>query len=368
MIPTTRLATLLIALAPTVRAGGESETEPYSTLGAELAALGAAPAAPSLAQRPRTVSHGEVWSVTYDNDSLGFLSRNVTNGWTVSWLSDDVDTYGDDALSKRFRNLGSNLGWVGDRNVVDRVSFHVGQEYFTPADITVADPPTNVPPYAGVLFVDAMIHTRDEREQHNWAFRLGFVGGPSFGEEGQELFQDVLGGDEPMGWDHQLHTELIFNVDYEYRYRGLEGDWGSLDFDLDPIFGWSAGTYSVLVHTGAEARLGKRLPEGYGITSYRSGARTHGIDAPSGGRGLSAYAFISPQVWGVAKYLPYDGNTWKSSRDVDSEHFVGSVAGGLAVATGGLVFRYSLGWFTDKHSEDSSDESRYGTLSLSWSR
>jgi len=38
------------------------------------------------------------------------------------------------------------------------------------------------------------------------------------------------------------------------------------------------------------------------------------------------------------------------------------------VAAGGFLFRYTLAWFTDRHEDQSSRESRYGTFSLSWSR
>jgi hypothetical protein len=365
LTPKTRLAATLIALTPTLaHAGGELEGRPeFFPLDATLAQQRAA----SATRRKQVAEHGAAWNIAYDNDAFAFLERNVSNGWSVGRLSNDVDAGGEDTWSRRFRDLCSNLGWVGDQDVVDRVSFTLGQEMFHPADITLVNPSTNAAPYVGLLFVEAGVHTRLDREQHTWIFRLGLVGPHSLAEDVQEGLQDATGGDDPKGWNHQLHTELVANVDYEFRYEGKEGQWGPLDYELEPIFGWAAGTYALLAHTGAEMRLGKRLPEIYGTTSYRSGVRGNAFHIPPGSD-LSFFGFLTSQIWGVGNYLPYDGNTFKSSRHVDSHEIVGSVAGGFAAAAGGFVFRYSMAWFTSKHDHQSEGEARYGTLSLSWSR
>jgi hypothetical protein len=229
------------------------------------------------------------------------------------------------------------------------------------------DPPNpEKPPYTGILFLDTMFHARDDRERHTWAFRVGLVGPSSYAQEAQDFFQSINGGDDAQGWDSQVPEEIVLNASYEFRYRYKYGTWRSYDWDLQPILGASLGTYASYVNTGGELRFGKLLPQTYGISSYRSGLISNGVSSPPKGSGLSYHTFLATQGWAVGRYLPYDGSTWKNSPSVDKNNWVASFSGGFVIATGSLVLRYTLTFFTDRYDGEARGDAKYGTVSLSW--
>ena len=130
--------------------------------------------------------------------------NNYTNGLGVSWVSADLDTYDDDRFVSKWGRFWSFLPFVGDEGYTTYASWTLAQEMHTPDDITNPNPPVDDQPYAGVLYVDSMLYARKERWAHVWQLKLGVVGPASQADNVQQDFHDLVGGDEPMGWDTQL--------------------------------------------------------------------------------------------------------------------------------------------------------------------
>lgn len=63
-----------------------------------------------------------------------------------------------------------------------RVVWAFGQSVFTPEDIRDPNPPRDVWPYSGILYLDTELLSRGEKDQHLYSLRLGWVGpGPRSG-------------------------------------------------------------------------------------------------------------------------------------------------------------------------------------------
>ena len=88
---------------------------------------------------------------------------------------------------------------------------------------TIRIRPLDDQPYAGVLYVDSMLYARKDRWAHVWQLKLGVVGPASQAEDVQKDFHDLIGGDEPMGWDTQLPDEPVINVGYTAAHLTAAG-------------------------------------------------------------------------------------------------------------------------------------------------
>ena len=176
------------------------------------------------AQSP--ASYRGALTVTVENDVATGSDNNYTNGVGVTWVSDAIDTYEKGSLVRRWGEFWSFLPFVGNEGYRTYVSWSLAQEMHTPDDINVANPPLDDQPYAGVLYLDSTVYAKRERWVHAWQLRVGVVGPASQAENVQKWFHEVIGSDEPMGWDTQLPDELVLNVGYTGAYMLAQGDLG----------------------------------------------------------------------------------------------------------------------------------------------
>jgi hypothetical protein len=114
----------------------------------------------------------------------------------------------------------------------------------TPDDIKNPHPPEDDQPYAGVLYVDSLLYARTERWGHAWELKLGVVGPSSQAEDVQKDFHDLIGDDEPQGWDTQHPDEPVINLGYTAGYLAAEGSApGLAEWRIVPVGTVGLGTY-----------------------------------------------------------------------------------------------------------------------------
>ena len=128
------------------------------------------------------------------------------------------DSYGEDSFVRKWSEFWSFLPFVEDEGYATYASWTVAQEMHTPDDITDPNPPMDDQPYAGVLYVDSMLYARKDRWAHRWQLKLGVVGPASHAGRSAEDIHELMGVDEPMGWDTQLPDEPVINVGYTAAY------------------------------------------------------------------------------------------------------------------------------------------------------
>jgi hypothetical protein len=236
---------------------------------------------------------------------------------------------------------------------------------YTPNDIEAPEPPPGDHPYAGVLYLDSSLFSRNRAANHQLTLRLGLVG-PASGAEGvQKWIHELIGSPIPQGWGTQLKNEPIVNLFYQYSRRLLRKagpDRFGLDFTVNG--GGGLGNYYIGANIGAMARVGYRLPDNYGFTPLLGGAEAV-VGCMPLRKKFYSYAFITSQGFGVVRWLPTDGNTFTESRSGERSDWFASLAFGMAVgySRAVLTYRYhGITGLTDLESINVKNENDFGTI------
>jgi hypothetical protein len=305
-------------------------------------------------------------TLTIENDAFTHSDNNYTNGVGITWVSANLDSYGNESFLNRWGRFWAFLPFVMDDGYTTYASWSVVQEMHTPDDINNPNPPEDDQPYAGILYVDSLLYARKERWVHSWELKLGVVGPSSQADDTQKQFHKLIGADEPQGWHTQIPDEPVINLGYTAAYLAASGSAGGLaEWRIVPVGTVGLGTYFTGAGIGTYGEVGWNLVDAFGVTSLRTGlnaASTVGVGRVDG---WSVALFGGIGGYGDIHYLPLDGTVFKNSRSVDSKPFVGMASLGFCVRHGRFALSYALTYFT-KTFETERENPDFGTVSLSW--
>ena len=312
-------------------------------------------------------SRAESMTFALENDVLTSSDNNYTNGIGVSWVSDDLDTYDPDSFVSRWARFWKFLPFVLDDGYTTYAAWSFAQEMNTPDDIRDPNPPEDDQPYSGVLYVDSLLYARKARWAHVWELKAGVVGPASQAESVQKRFHDLIGDDEPLGWDTQLPNEPVLNIGYTAAYLAASGHVGrSAEWRIFPVGTIGVGNYFTGAGIGIYGEFGWNLVDAFGVTTLRSGlnaASTVGV-GPVDRWSVSIFGGFAE--YGVARYLPVDGTAFHDSRSVDSESVIGMGSFGVAARRGVLVISLAATFFDKTLETQHQTTTDYGTLGISW--
>ncbi len=242
------------------------------------------------------------------------------------------------------------------------VTYGLGQAMFTPNDITLRNPPLDDRPFAGFLFGTVALSADTGKRLDTLAIDIGVVGPPSLAEQTQKAVHKIM-GDDPNGWSTQLNTEVAGRVLYErlQKYGTTLGpEWRGLELDVIPQGAVALGTVDTSLTGAMTVRAGRNLDMDYGPPRVRrSVAGFAAVDSHEDGW----YVFASAEGRLVGRNLFLDGNTFRSSRSVDSEALVAEFAVGAAIHIGSAVISYSH-VFRSPEFETTSRWTEFGSLSV----
>lgn len=318
-----------------------------------ILAIGAAAglAGPAAAQDDRQ-ARGAL-TLIVENDIFAGIDEQYTNGTFLRYAPPRNDLPG---WARWARNEAAPLVGPADW----QVTYGLGQAMFTPADITLTNPPLDDRPYAGFLFVTAALSADRGDRLDTLALDIGVTGRPSLAEQTQKFIHRFI-GDDPNGWGTQLGTEVAFRVLYEQHRRygtGPRPDFWGLEFDAIPQAGFAAGTLDVSATGALTLRAGQGLKKDYGPPRVRRSV----ADVRSPG-GDAWYVFAAAEGRAVGRNLFLDGNTFRSSRSVDSEPVVAELTIGASVEWRGAVVSYTHA-FRSPEFESREDWTQFGSLSV----
>lgn len=299
---------------------------------------------------------GGTFSFVFENDIFAGSDRNYTNGVRAEWLStpDDIPDWVVDAA--RAFPLFPEDGTF-------RASYAIGQSMYTPSDITLEDPPEDDRPYAGFLYGSIGLIAENGQQLDQLELTVGIVGPASGAAETQKAVHELIGAPEPEGWDTQLKNEPAAVLTYQRSWRGLLSRTDSgYGFDVTPHAGAAIGNVYTYANAGVTLRAGKNLLLDYGPPRIKPSISGSGFFVPYDG--VSWYFFAGIEGRAVAHNIFLDGNTFKDSRSVDRNLFIGDLQFGFAMTVENIRVSYTHVFRTPEFG-DQDDRDGFGALSLS---
>lgn len=277
---------------------------------------------PLHAMAARPVEKIGTLSFVLENDLFYDVDRHYTNGVGFIWIPNkNVPT-----PAWAIRLVHAVPWFPQDGKLIHGYAF--GQSMFTPSDITVADPPLTERPYAGWLYGTFGVAGESGKQLDLLALTLGVVGPASLAEQSQKIVHKIIGANEPQGWGTQLGNEPGIVVQYQRSWRGISRyTYHGFNTDITPSIGAALGNVFTYANAGVMIRFGERLPHDFGPPRIQPGLLGSGGFAPAGD--FSWYAFAGLEARAVARNIFLDGNTFRDSRSVHREPFVGDLQWGL---------------------------------------
>ena len=203
----------------------------------------------------------------FDNDSAFGSDDAFTAGWSLQLHSGLDDEWSGPLASVMAKS--KLFGDDGEGGRVVRRSFGLTQLMSSPNDLALAELQPDDAPYAGVLGVHGSWASYDNRRLAALQLYVGCMGPCSGAEQVQKFVHNDIGaGDDPQGWDNQLDTEWLGNVNFAWKRklyapaddRYQPGRWAN-DFSIGGQLG--AGNAATYADAQIEYRLGWGLPMGF---------------------------------------------------------------------------------------------------------
>jgi len=295
------------------------------------------------------------FNLVLENDIVSGFDQDYTNGIQLSWTSGlgGAPSWAVDAARW--------LPFFADQGDV-RVSYGIGQNMYTPSDITLADPPADDRPYAGWLYGSIGLTEETGTRLDQLQLQIGMVGPASLADKTQSWVHGIIGADKPQGWDHQINNEPGIVLTYERSWRAfVSGDIWGFSFDATPHIGGALGNVFTYANAGATLRLGWNLPDDYGPPRIEPSLPGSGFFEPQDDFGFYFFAGLDGRA--VARNIFLDGNTFQDSRSVDRNIFVGDAQVGVAFTIRTVRLAYTHVFrtpeFDGQHNVD-----KFGALSL----
>jgi hypothetical protein len=304
-------------------------------------------------------------NIYFENDLFTGTDRNYTNGVKISLISPDLVSFVESGkLPEWSLEYIYQLPFINDPDstLKRKVEFSLGQNMYTPADISRSDLISDDRPYAGWTYFAAAFHTRSNKRMDTIELQLGMVGPSSFAEETQNVVHDLRDLDLANGWEHQLKNELGLAAIYERKWH-LAPFFSRDTFAIDAIthLGGSLGNVATYANTGFETRLGWNLPNDFGVSLIRpAGNTSFSMKQQPGG-----YLFAAVNGRAVLQDIFLDGNTFAHSHSVNKKPLVADLAGGAAF----YFKQFKLTWtqvLRTKEFDGQTDNHSFGSLAFSF--
>lgn len=284
--------------------------------------------------------HGPVFTFVEENDLFVKTDRHYTQGIKLSYM------HGDGFLPLGSRAVYNVLPRLGMQPEVGRVGYSIGQNIYTPADITNRTLLRDDRPYAGWLYVGAILQRRgwmfeDRLTEDDLELEVGVIGPWALAEEAQTWVHEIRGFDLPRGWKYQIKNEPGVRVKMSRALRMFAWRENGFGLDVTPRVGTSLGNIDTSVRAGTIVRLGYNLPDDFGYHTIDSLATTSGGRSKSMPARCGAYVFAGAEGRVVFYNETLDGDLFHDSHEVQREVLVGDTMVGFVVAYDWLEFGYT---------------------------
>lgn len=181
-----------------------------------------------VARRDRHYTQGLKLQMMYGEDEFPVIADRLS-GPLQKWLG---------ACGTQRTTVLCSSGWT------------LGQNMYTPQDISIAELQENNRPYAAWLYGGAVLEMRTPGQvNHSFEVDIGMMGPGAFGRPIQTKWHDAINVDRPRGWSHQLRNEpgivIHYNRRRRHRIKGAVSSWSTdlierRNLTFGNVFSWIA--------------------------------------------------------------------------------------------------------------------------------
>lgn len=324
----------------------------------------------------RHLNEAAIYRLELDNDVVFDSDNQFSNGWSFQVHTPVADKWHSvDGPEEYLKDFGA---WLPSLSAVDlkyRMSFSIGQIIQTPDDLTETDLITDDVPYAGVITVKSTWIAYNDNEFRGFEIVFGVLGRPSFAEQSQNAFHNLIDVNIAEGWDNQLKTEPVINFNYMrkkkfYKAGRPEG------FSFDAVINGDVELGTLLTAAGAsiETRFGSNMPLGFAYRADPVGRYLtyNATLAPPNPNESSIYATLIVGGTYFAHNLLLDGNVFRDVvHSVEKEDLVGITTLGLHYGRQSWAFHMDFVFTTDtidatKVTGNPDTSNKFGVLTFEW--
>ena len=198
------------------------------------------------------------FSILFENDIFFNSDHDYTNGVELAYTTAPNDT------PRWAEEMAHALPFFTKKGDV-RTRYAIGQDIFTPRNLSLVNPPLTDRPYAGFLYGSIGVVADSGVHLDQLQVTLGVIGPDSLAEDSQNLVHDIIKDREAKGWGTQLHNEPGIIINYERAWKIIKPQsFLGGTFDVEPHYGFAVGNVYDYANAGAMARFGINLPKDYG--------------------------------------------------------------------------------------------------------
>jgi len=268
--------------------------------------------------KDRHLREAAKYRLEMNNDALFDSDNQFSNGWSFQIHSPVADSW-DEVEGQSADTVKRFVAWLPSMTADDlkyRYALSIGQIIQTPDDIENPNLIKDDLPYAGVLTVRSSWIAFNDNDFRGTEFVIGVVGRPSVGEQTQNFVHNIIGSNIAQGWDNQLETEPVFNVNYMRKKKFYQkGELARNSFDAAINGDAHLGTLYTAAGASLQTRFGSNMPRGFGYRSDPVG-RFMTYDAtlaPLRPKSRSIYGTFELGVAFIAHNLLLDGNVFRDT-------------------------------------------------------
>lgn len=226
------------------------------------------------------------------------------------------------------------------------INWVLGQNIYTPKELSYTHPITNDRPYAGTAYIGAnkIVPCNDENNSfYGGEVAVGVVGKYSGSEYTQKYIHRLTDSTQPMGWDFQVKDRPMIQTYLKY-YRDL---FNNNYITIGVYTGNNIGTVA------SDAGIGATIIMGYNVPSI--------LDKPitSDENVFSSYVFIDR----LKKYSFYNTLLDCEYVDITPTDFIDETRSGVGIVYNLFEIKYGY-CIRTKEFEEQTTNAKFGTIAL----
>lgn len=231
-------------------------------------------------------------------------------------------------------------------------SWHViGQQFYTPDDISISSLIPNDRPYAGWLYMGGSWKASTATTLVSSDVYLGATGKASFGREVQTRWHAIVGARKPMGWDHQIGNRFGVIVGHSRRWA-FDGTYGAIDekkwLEVVPYLGATAGNIMTDGYAGARLKIGFNITRDWADIGLSPRLGTPLLGGASDTGPFEIYFVIDGQGRALAYNSFIDT---ASAHELHRKYLVADGGYGLGVRFKRFSFTYRIAFVTPEYDQ-----------------